>query len=70
MACRLIQARMKIALTGTPVENSLSDLFSILSIVTPGLISDSLAGKYAKKITQTPFEFFQNLSDLLFCVER
>jgi SNF2 family DNA or RNA helicase len=49
MACRLIQARMKIALTGTPVENSLSDLFSILSIVTPGLISDSLAGKYAKE---------------------
>jgi superfamily II DNA or RNA helicase len=49
MACRMIQSRMKIALTGTPVENSLTDLFSILSIVTPGLISDNLAGKYAKE---------------------
>lgn len=49
MACRLLQARMKIALSGTPVENSLADLFSILSIVTPGLITDSLANKYAKE---------------------
>jgi SNF2 family DNA or RNA helicase len=50
MACKLINARKKIALTGTPVENSLKDLFSILSIVNPGLISNTLAGKYANEM--------------------
>ena len=47
MACRLISAKRKISLSGTPVENSLSDLFSILSIVNPGLISDTQAQKWA-----------------------
>ncbi|MDD4976399.1 MAG: SNF2-related protein [Bacteriovorax sp.] len=50
MACKLINARKKIALTGTPVENSLKDLFSILSIVNPGLISNALADKYANEM--------------------
>lgn len=49
MACKLIKAKKKIALTGTPVENSLKDLFSILSVVTPGLISDSLVEKYSNE---------------------
>lgn len=48
MACRLIGARKKIALTGTPIENSLTDLFSILAIVLPGLITDSQAQSWAK----------------------
>lgn len=38
-ACRLISARKKIALTGTPIENSLGDLFAIFNIIAPGLIS-------------------------------
>ncbi len=50
LACKLIKAKKKIALTGTPVENSLKDLFSILSIVTPGLISESLADKYSNEM--------------------
>ncbi len=50
MACKLVNARKKIALTGTPVENSLKDLFSILSIVNPGLISSTLADKYANEM--------------------
>lgn len=45
----LIQSRVKLALTGTPVENSMSDLFSILSVVTPGLISDGLSSKYSRE---------------------
>lgn len=48
MACKLIKAKNKIALTGTPIENSVTDLFSILSITNPGLISESLAHKYSK----------------------
>lgn len=46
-ACRLISARRKIALTGTPIENSIGDLFSIFNIVTPGLISKGGWEKFA-----------------------
>ncbi len=37
-ASRQLRARAKIALTGTPLENRLSELWSILSIVHPGLL--------------------------------
>lgn len=49
MACRLLKAHRKFALTGTPVENSLMDLFSILAIVTPGLISEVQATRWVKE---------------------
>ena len=48
MACRLISAKRKISLSGTPVENSLSDLFSILSIVNPGLITKNQAANWSR----------------------
>lgn len=48
-ACRLIQARQKLALTGTPVENSLLDLFSILEVVNPGLISRDIRERYSRE---------------------
>ena len=35
---RRIQARFRIALTGTPIENGLGDLWSILDFVNPGLV--------------------------------
>src|SRR5207244_1300101 len=35
---RRINARSKIALTGTPVENGLGDLWSILDFTNPGLV--------------------------------
>jgi SNF2 family DNA or RNA helicase len=37
-AVRQLHARQKIALTGTPVENRLSELWSILDAVNPGLL--------------------------------
>jgi len=37
-AMRAIPAGQKIALTGTPVENRLSELWSIFQVVTPGLL--------------------------------
>lgn len=43
MACRMLQAEHKYALTGTPVENSIQDLFSLLSVVNPGMITESSA---------------------------
>ena len=36
-AARRLPARFKLAITGTPVENDLMDLWSLLSIVAPGL---------------------------------
>jgi non-specific serine/threonine protein kinase len=35
---RALQARSRLALTGTPVENRLADLWSILAFSTPGLL--------------------------------
>ena len=37
-AVREIQAHQKIALTGTPVENRLSELWAILDAVNPGML--------------------------------
>lgn len=37
-ACRLIKARHKLALTGTPVENHLGELFSIFEFLNPGML--------------------------------
>ncbi len=37
-AARALKARARIALTGTPVENSLGDLWSIFDVVNPGLL--------------------------------
>ena len=38
MAVRAIQAQQKVALTGTPVENRLSELWAILDAVNPGML--------------------------------
>jgi superfamily II DNA or RNA helicase len=37
---RRLDATIKLAITGTPIENSLMDLWSMLSIVAPGLYPD------------------------------
>jgi len=39
LAARSLRAPVKFAVTGTPLENSLMDLWSLLSIVAPGLFS-------------------------------
>ena len=42
-AVRKLNAGVKIALTGTPLENNLMDLWSLLSITAPGLFPDPKA---------------------------
>ncbi|AQP46412.1 hypothetical protein BW730_01390 [Tessaracoccus aquimaris] len=39
-AVRALDARVKVALTGTPLENNVMDLWSLLSITAPGLFPD------------------------------
>lgn len=38
LACKQLQAKLKIALTGTPIENSINDLLSIVGFTNPGLL--------------------------------
>ncbi len=48
-AARRLRARARIALTGTPLENRLSELWSIVSIVHPGLLGtwEHFRGRFA-----------------------
>ncbi|MFN8944727.1 MAG: DEAD/DEAH box helicase [Pseudobdellovibrionaceae bacterium] len=53
MACRLVKASHVFALTGTPVENSIQDFFSIMNVVLPGLFSaEKNMMKYASEDVQ------------------
>ncbi len=58
---RKLQARLKIALTGTPLENNLMELWSLLSIVAPGLFPSP---KHFADFYQKPIER-QNNKELL-----
>ena len=51
-AARRLRARAKFAVTGTPMENNLMDLWSMLSIATPGLFPspDAFTDMYRKPI--------------------
>ncbi|MBK7891791.1 MAG: DEAD/DEAH box helicase [Bdellovibrionales bacterium] len=47
-ACCQIKAEHRLALTGTPVENSVEDLLSLFHFVSPGLISSSLRDRLVR----------------------
>ncbi|MCX5088548.1 DEAD/DEAH box helicase [Streptomyces sp. NBC_00365] len=51
-ALRTISARARVALTGTPVENNLSELWAILDWTTPGLLGSlgSFRTRYAQAV--------------------
>ena len=49
-----LQAQTRIALTGTPVENSLGDLWSIFDFTHPALLgSATVFSRFAKKLSQS-----------------
>jgi SNF2 family DNA or RNA helicase len=52
----LLQARNRIAITGTPIENNTFDLFSQLSFANPGLLGSK---QYFKDIYSTPIDTFK-----------
>ncbi|NDU80266.1 MAG: DEAD/DEAH box helicase [Ferrovum sp.] len=57
-------AKSRIALTGTPVENRLSDLWSIFDFTHPGLLgSDKVFAKFVKRLTEN--EHFGPLRELV-----
>ena len=53
LAVRRLHARLKVALTGTPLENNLMDLWSLLAITAPGLFPDA---RVFTKAFRTPIE--------------
>ncbi|WP_407534299.1 DEAD/DEAH box helicase [Elizabethkingia miricola] len=55
-AARLLQARNRIALTGTPVENNTFDLYGQLSFACPGLLGSK---QYFKDIYAIPIDKFE-----------
>ncbi len=63
-ACKKIPGRNKLALTGTPVENSITDLFSIMDFTNPGLISAPLKRQFNKKATLVSSSNHKELASL------
>ncbi len=51
-ACRLIQARRRLALSGTPVENHLRELWSIFEFLNPGMLGRSSALAWHTGLTE------------------
>ncbi len=54
-ACRLLQSKNKIVITGTPVENNTYDLYGQLSFACPGLLGNQ---QYFKDIYAQPIDKF------------
>lgn len=60
-----LQANMKLALTGTPVENGLSDLWSIFNIINPGLLGKTLSS-FTREFEKSKSEdSYKNLRTLI-----
>jgi superfamily II DNA or RNA helicase len=53
-AAKKLRARARIALTGTPIENRLGDLWSIFDFINPGLLGSAREfDRYAKSLAQS-----------------
>jgi non-specific serine/threonine protein kinase len=61
-----LQARARIALTGTPVENRLADLWSIFDFINPGLLGSAREfSSYSKRLVERPHNPYGPLRDLI-----
>lgn len=54
-AVKILKSENRVAMTGTPVENRLSDLWSIFDFINPGLLGSSQEfSRYAKNLAKNP----------------
>ena len=69
-AVKKLQAGTRIALTGTPVENRLSDLWSIFDFTHPGLLgSERVFAHFAKRLGETgQIVLMRLMAFILLCV--
>ncbi|MCC6663022.1 MAG: DEAD/DEAH box helicase [Polyangiaceae bacterium] len=64
-AAKQLKAQSRIALTGTPVENRLGDLWSLFDFTHPGLLGSAKEfGRYAKGLAAAPGNPYGPLRDL------
>jgi non-specific serine/threonine protein kinase len=65
-AVKQLDARARIVLTGTPVENRLGDLWSIFDFVNPGLLGTSQAfTRFTKRLGERPHNPYGPLRELV-----
>ncbi len=55
-ATRLLNAKHRLALSGTPVENHLGELWSLFEFLNPGMLGASWLGKKASQVLRNPDE--------------
>ncbi|ATD55085.1 DEAD/DEAH box helicase [Clostridium chauvoei] len=65
-AVKMIKANNRFALTGTPIENSLMELWSIFDFIMPGYLYDEkrFSVRYHKKLKESP-EILEDLNRLI-----
>src|SRR5207237_4887477 len=65
-AVKKLKADARIALTGTPIENRLSDLWSIFDFINPGLLGGSQQfSAFVKRLGERPHNPYGPLRDLV-----
>jgi SNF2 family DNA or RNA helicase len=65
-AAKRLTARTRVALTGTPVENRLTDLWSIFDCINPGLLGSAAQfGRYTKRLAARPQNPYGPLRELV-----
>ena len=65
-AVKQLDAQARIVLTGTPVENRLSDLWSIFDFLNPGLLGSSRAfTRFTKRLADRPHNPYGPLRELV-----
>jgi non-specific serine/threonine protein kinase len=65
-AVKELTAGSRIALTGTPVENRLSDLWSLFDFLNPGLLGTAKQfGSFVKRLQEAPVPSFEPLRNLV-----
>ena len=62
---KALKSRSRIALTGTPIENRLSDLWSLFDFLNPGLLGSSSRFKEYIKVLETTTGQFESLRKLV-----
>jgi superfamily II DNA or RNA helicase len=55
-AARLLKSRQRLALSGTPIENHLGELWSLFEFLNPGMLGSSSAFQFSTNGTQKPNE--------------
>ena len=65
-AAKRLEARARITLTGTPIENRLGDLWSIFDFINPGLLGSAREfTRYAKRLAERQHNAYGPLRDLV-----